>query len=377
MEVADRLQCFSLDERARRYRALRQEMKARGIDVLLAAGRDSHHARGDLRYVAGYSALVMVHYAILPQDDVEPIFLAPTRNRGRRVETSGWINEVRSGWIGLEEKIIEELAAFAGDGAVGIARFNNVPVPLYLAMCKRFGSERVQDAGPMMDDVRMVKGSEELRCAREAGRIADAAYQVMKENVRPGAIDADFYSATLHEEFRLGTEYTMDLMAIDGTGVSAPSGYVVGEDSFVEGEVTPTYLGVYNQLPYDFGFGRAARERARALEVAREAYDAMLGVIKPGVRVPEVYDAARERIEAAGLVCAPGQFGHGMGFDVVEGFSIIPEHDVVLREGMLFVLHPIIKNEAGTRVLLGATVAVTADGFELMNETNGWDASTS
>ncbi|HEX3615118.1 MAG TPA: M24 family metallopeptidase [Solirubrobacteraceae bacterium] len=376
MDVVDRPQAFSLEERARRYSILRDQMKDRGIDVLLAVGRDCHAGRGDLRYIAGYSPLVMTHYAILPRVAAEPIFLAPSRNRGRRVEASGWIKEVRSGWVGLEDTMLDEIAGFLDGGAIGIARHSNLPVPVYLALCERFGAERVQDAGKMMDEVRMVKGAEELRCAREAGRIADLGYQVMKERVRPGVVDADFYAAAVESEFRAGTEYTMDLMGLDGASVSAPSGYVVTEDSFVEGELTPTYLGVYNQLPYDFGFGQAARDRAKALEVARAAYDAMLASIRPGVRVPELYEAARQPIESAGLICQHGQFGHGMGFDVVEGFSIIPEHDVELRQGMLFVVHPIIGTKTGTRVLLGATVAVTADGYELMNETDGWAFSS-
>jgi Xaa-Pro dipeptidase len=376
MEVVDRPQAFSLEERARRYTALREKMKEREIDVLLAVGRDSHAGRGDLRYIAGYSPLVMTHYAILPQADAEPIFLAPSRNRGRRVEASGWIKEIRSGWFGLEETMLDEIANFLGDGSVGIARFSNLPVPVYQALCYRFGTERIQDAGKMMDEVRMVKGAEELRCAREAGRIADQAYKVLKSRVKPGAVDADFYAAAMQEEFLLGTEYTMDLMAADGASVSAPCGYVVNEDSFVEGELTPTYLGVYNQLPYDFGFGQAARDRAHALEVARQAYDAMLAAIKPGLSIPELYEVARGPIEAGGLACGHGQFGHGMGFDVVEGFSVIPQHDVVLREGMLFVLHPIITTKTGNRVLLGATVAVTADGYELMNDTDAWDSAS-
>lgn len=355
-------------ERERRYAAIRAAMADQDVDVLLVVGRDGHAMRGDLRYVANYGMLVpFPHFAIFPRADVEPIFVSPTMNRSRVAVESGWVRETRSGWDDLHGRMLAELDGFRDRGKVGIARLDTIPVPLYLRLVERYGQDVVCDAAGIFDAVRLVKSDEEIACAREAGRISDAAYAFLRDWVGPGKSDYELYAHLRHIVHAHGADYSMDLLATDGAGVYAPTGIVFGADSFIEGEVTPTWFGMYNQLPFDFAFGAAARQRARALEVLEEAYEAGVAALRPGVAISEVHAAVSEPIDRSGLPRGPDHFGHGLGLDVVEGFSILPDTDVVLRPGMLLVLHPIVLTPERTRVLLGKTFAITADGSEPMN----------
>lgn len=372
-QVRERRRMFSLEERARRYAAIRREMAEQGLDVLLMVARDGHGSRGDLRYIAGYGPLVPTpHYAVFPLTQAEPVFLANSRNRGRVAHESGWVNEVRAGWVGLEDQILAEIGRFADAGAIGVARFATLPVPLYLELAGRFGADRVRDAAPLLDKVRSRKGEEEIECAREAGRIADAGYEVLRERVKPGVSDCEFFAEARRVMHAMGSEYSMDLVGADGAGVFAPADRLVDANGFVEGELTPTYLGMYNQLPFDFAFGKAAVDRRPAMEALHGAYDAMMAEIRPGLRVPELYEVGRKMIEESGFTAAAGQFGHALGLDAIDGFSILPEHDVTLAAGMMFVLHPILTTPAQTRVLLGSTLVVTEDGAESMNSADVW-----
>src|SRR3954447_25239556 len=61
---------FTVAERDRRWRALREEMRNDGIDVLLATGntgRYGHHT-ADARYITAYGGNDLDPHAILPLD---------------------------------------------------------------------------------------------------------------------------------------------------------------------------------------------------------------------------------------------------------------------------------------------------------------------
>ena len=359
---------LSLTERARRYAAIRAGMAEHDIDVLLVVGRDGHAMRGDLRYVANYGVIVpFPHFAILPRADVEPVFVAPTRNRSRIAHESGWVREVRSGWQDLHGGMLDELDGFRNGGRVGVARFDNLPVPLYLRLIERYGADAVVDAAPILDAVRRIKSDEELECAREAGRIADAAYAFLREWTAPGRTDNELFAHLRRIEHERGSDYAMDNLATGGPGgVYAPTGYRFGYDDFVEGEMSPSWQGMHTQLPFDFAFGAAARRRARAKSVLEEAFAAGAAALRPGATVAAVHAAVADVIDRSGLPGGPDHFGHGLGLDVAEGFSILAGTDVVLEPGMLLVLHPIVLAPDRTRVLLGRTFAITLDGAEAM-----------
>ena len=360
---------LSLAERERRYAAIRARMAERELDVLLIVGRDGHAMRGDLRYVANYGVMVpFPHFAIFPRAAVEPIFVAPTRNRSRIAHESGWVNEVRSGWKHLHGGMLDELDGFRYGGKVGIARFDNLPVPHYLRLVERYGADGVVDAADIFDAVRLIKSDEEIACAREAGRIADAAYAFLREWVAPGRTDDELFAQLRRIEHEHGSDYAMDNLATGGPGgVYAPTGITFGADDFIEGEMSPSWFGMHNQLPFDFAFGDGARRRARALEVLEEAFAAGAAALMPGITLAEVHATVSEPIDRSGLPRGPDHFGHGLGLDVVEGFSILPDTGVALEPGMLLVLHPIVLTPERTRVLLGKTFAITADGAEPMN----------
>lgn len=370
---ADARRLLSLEERGRRYHAIRREMRDQEIEVLLMVGRDGHGARGDLRYVAGYAPLVPTpHYAVFPLENVEPVFIANSRNRGRIAHEMGWVRETRAGWIGLEDQILGELDRFSAGGRIGVARYDHLPVPLYLRLVERFGKDRVADASALMNSVRRVKGEAEIECARLAAGLADEAFDVLKRSIRPGATDLEFFAEARKVLHAGGCEYSMDLVGADGAGVFAPCGYTVKTDGFVEGEVTPTYLGLYNQLPFDFAFGQAATERRPALGALHAAYDAMFGAIRPGLTISELWGIGHDWIRTAGFKSAPGQFGHALGYDTIDGFSVLENEKLPLEAGMIFVMHPSVDLDASGRVFLGTTVLVQKDGAESLNKANVW-----
>jgi Xaa-Pro aminopeptidase len=370
MEATQLLGALSLDERSRRYAAMRKEMEARGLDALVVIGRDSTGGRGDFRYIASYAPVTpFPHFVVFSRVDQEPRYLSKLPSRSALAVGSGWVNDAQTFWLGLDEAIVEQVAKVLDGGRIGLGRMETIPIPLYQALVSRFGAESVVDAADLFEAVRVVKSEEEIALSRTAALASDAALALLRSEVRPDTTDFEIYSQARRVMHEHGAEYSMDIIGCNTASGWAPIGARPGDDGFVQAEWTPAVGGYYNQIRFDFAFGEAARSRGRARDVLRDAYDAAVGVARPGTTSEELYAASYEVIDAAGFTGGAGHFGHGLGLDVAEGVSIEPGDTLALAPGMVFVLHPKIIPAAGEpQLMLGGSFLVTADGVEALNE---------
>lgn len=360
---------LSLRERERRYAAIRDEMAARELDALVVVARDTTGGRGDFRYIASYAPVTpLPHFVVFPREEEEPRYLSQLPSRSALAVSSGWVREATTHWLGLGDAIVTQAAEFRSTARIGLGRLDTVPIPLYRALVRRFGEENVVDAASLFESVRLVKSAEELALARRAARAADAAFEYLRDEVRPDTPDYELYAQARRVMHQHGMEYSMDIIGCNVAGGWAPIGACAGSDGFVQAEWTPAVGGYYNQIRFDFAFGEAARARARARDVLREAYDATTAEIRPGITSEALYDICLDAIKANGFAAGGGHFGHGLGLDVTEGVSIERGDATELRAGMVFVLHPkIVPAEGSPQLLLGGTFLVTDDGAESLN----------
>jgi Xaa-Pro aminopeptidase len=104
-------------------------------------------------------------------------------------------------------------------------------------------------------------------------------------------------------------------------------------------------------------------------EVVREAQQAAVEAIEPGVPAEAVDRAAREVIEDAGY---GEEFvhrtGHGVGLDVHESPYIVAGNETQLEPGMVFSVEPGIYLEGEFGVRIEDLVVVTEDGCERLND---------
>ena len=162
----------------------------------------------------------------------------------------------------------------------------------------------------------------------------------------------------------------------------------------VEGDILSIDMGVkldgfYGDSAVTVGVGAIAADARRLLEVTEASLYKGIDAVRPGARVTDIGQAVQQYVEGQGFTVVRDFVGHGIGTKLHEEPQI-PNYGPGgrgprLAEGMVLAIEPMVNlGKAPVRVLsdgwtavtkdgqLSAhfehTVAVTADGFEILTE---------
>ena len=117
--------------------------------------------------------------------------------------------------------------------------------------------------------------------------------------------------------------------------------------------------------------GSVPNEARRAYEAVREAQQAAVDAVRPGVAAGEVDAAARKVLRKAGL----GRYfthstGHGVGLEIHESPRVAAGQEEMLQPGMVITIEPGIYFPGKWGVRIEDMVAVTAGGCEVLTPTS-------
>lgn len=118
-------------------------------------------------------------------------------------------------------------------------------------------------------------------------------------------------------------------------------------------------------------YGEPSAKEKEIYEIDREAQQAAIEAVRPGMTASELDSVARDIITKAGY----GEYfihrlGHGIGKEVHEYPSIVQGNDLIIEEGMCFSIEPgiYIPNVAGVRI--EDCGVVTKNGYEPFTHTS-------
>jgi Xaa-Pro aminopeptidase len=116
--------------------------------------------------------------------------------------------------------------------------------------------------------------------------------------------------------------------------------------------------------------GSVPREARRTYDAVREAQQAAVDAVKPGVSTGAIDAAARKVLRKAGL---GGYFthstGHGVGLEIHESPRVADGQKEVLKPGMVITIEPGVYFPGKWGVRIEDMVAVTAGGCEVLTPT--------
>jgi Xaa-Pro aminopeptidase len=360
MNARDRIEHrISDDELARRWREVRSEMDARGLDAIVMQSQNDWlggYVRwfADLPATNGYPVTV-----VFPADD-EMIVVDMGPFGGRRAFASA--DEFHRG-VGLlvttpaftsvdytngyhAATLIPELRSRAYR-RIGMLAGGALPHGFVAGLRDGLPSVEFLDATDWVDEIKAVKSREEMLWIRRVAAVQDQAFAAVLSGICPGLRDHDVASLAWVAAQRLGSEQGITL------GCSAPLGQrasFVGRhlqgrriekgDHFSLLIEVNGHCGYYAELARTIVLGQASPELLDGFAAMAEAQAHTLSLLRPGADCAEIAAAHDAWMVRHGLPPEKRLYSHGQGADMVERPLIRHDETMRLKANMSLAVHP-------------------------------------
>jgi Xaa-Pro aminopeptidase len=235
---------------------------------------------------------------------------------------------------------------------------------------------RLKETSSIVERDRMVKDADELDLIRAAVALGAKLYDRALEVLRPGVKETEV-AGEMEFAARRGGAEEMSFPTIIASGARsalphgraseqaiAPSGFVVCDFGVI-------LSGYCSDQTRTVWVGAVPDEARRAYEAVKQAQQAAIDAVRPGVAVGEVDAAARKVLRKAGL----GRYfthstGHGVGLEIHEAPRVANGQPEILQPGMVITIEPGVYFPGKWGVRIEDMVAVTAGGCEVLTPTS-------
>jgi Xaa-Pro aminopeptidase len=236
----------------------------------------------------------------------------------------------------------------------------------------RRGGLELEPRRGLVESLRSVKEPEELDLIRQATEVTNKAYELLVEEQFSGRTEKELawrMEELFHDCGADGIAFPVDIAA----GPTAASPHAVpGERVVQEGDLVLVDAGAVvdgycSDCTRTYAVGDVSDSLRQVYELVREAQQAGLDAVRPGVSGRDADAAARAVIADAGYGENFGHgLGHGLGLLVHEAPALRPESDEVLAAGHVVTVEPGIYLSGVAGVRIEDLVVVTDDGAEVL-----------
>jgi Xaa-Pro aminopeptidase len=234
---------------------------------------------------------------------------------------------------------------------------------------------RVKNAPALVEQARMVKDDDELACIRAAVNLGATLFDRALEVLRPGVKEAEVAAEMEYAARRAGAEaMSFPTIIASGPRSALPHGrasdQAIASGSFVVCDFGVILAGYCSDQTRTVWVGPASEDARRAYDAVRDAQQAAIEVVRPGVSVGEVDAAARKVLRKAGL----GRYfshstGHGVGLEIHEAPRVAAGQRELLKPGMVITVEPGVYFPGKWGVRIEDMVAVGPQGCEVLTPT--------
>ncbi len=361
-------------EMERRHRWIGAVMEDQELDAVLVGGATGP-LETSVQYFTNWPSQVQCYAAFLAGE--EPLLLVRLWNHLPDARRIASLEDVRYGGDTPAEQAGALADLLAGHGAGRVGLVGSIPHGDYDILRRRLPSTEYIDLNPAYQSFRLVKSATEMAFTRIASRMNDAAVAALAAELKPGT--AEYEVAQIVEDVYLGHRGTNLIHFSLSTPMADPQVCVPHQyhpdrrleagDVFVT-EISTTFWGYAGQILRTFTIGAEPTARyARLHEVALQAYQSIVEVLRPGATVGEVLNAAE----------VISREGYDIWDDLVHGFggAYLPPivrtrasrgathpDGFAYPEGTLLVVQPnVIDGNAGVQV--GNSMWITGEGVEV------------
>jgi Xaa-Pro aminopeptidase len=344
----------SREEVERRYALVREAMAAEQLNAVIVCGSEYTGFEGAVTYMSGFQIVHRYAYVILPREG-DPTIVFPAEARYVGEHSKCWIED--QVFAERPGKYIDERWKGSRVGVYGLD---------YVMVVRDFEVTELQleyvPFDVQFDLARAVKSDVEIESVRDSVRINTEGFWTFLEAFEPGKNAAEVLAPAERLFVAEGCgRLTMNMVLVGAEFAIARKDTVLRDFCIPSLEIAGPG-GHWAEVSRALGAPNA--EVQRMFEAYEEYFDAARSALRPGATAHDVHRAVSKGFTDRGYHLGHVT-GHSIGMTMIEHPKIGEGIDTVLRENMVFSMHPHVIAENGEDCLyMQDTWLVTSAGGE-------------
>lgn len=251
-----------------------------------------------------------------------------------------------------------------------------IPTRDFEILHKRLPKVEFVECEEIFGELYAIKNEKQIDILRRVARAAEKAIKEGFETIRPGMNEYELARTMINRFYSEGGDNIRLLIVGSGERSSYPN---VGPSDRVikKGDlIRVDFLGLSEYFMSDVCrtavVGEPTKKQKQIWHKLVETKDKVLETVKPGVKACQIYDAYLKVWTSFGL--NPLRFiGHGLGLSTHERPLLSDFDKLVLQEGMVFCIEPLLLTPSVEGYHLEDEILITKDGYKIL--TNLMDTS--
>lgn len=370
---------FAEEEYRQRTRALQKHLQAHEIRALLLT------TEPEFRYFSGFQSQFWESptrpwFLVIP-DHGKPIAVVPEIGVAGLQQT--WVDDIFS-WpsprpeddgVSLLADVLSACCPEAGQlGAMlGAETQLRMPATNFTQLQQRLAPRRWIDAAPLMRAVRSIKSAAEIDKSRFVCQVTAAGFGTLHDQLRPGMTEREACKIMHLAMLGYGADLCPYLVSASGPGgydniIMGPTDRRLDAGDVLIIDTGARFDGYYSDFDRNFALTRADTAVQKAYDAAYRATEAGLQIAAPGCTTGELWQAMWNVLSEAGALGNDvGRMGHGLGIQLTEWPSIVPNGDIELQAGMVITLEPGMTFAPGKMMVHEENLVITDTDCELLH----------
>ncbi|MFV2053144.1 M24 family metallopeptidase [Aliiroseovarius sp. YM-037] len=373
---------FDVSEYQGRVNRAQTLMGEVGLDAILLT------TEPDFRYFTGFltrfwESPTRPWFLIVPASG-DPVCIIPSI--GAALMAQAWVEDVRT-WqspdlvddgVSLLAQTLRDVVGASGRVGLpsGSATHLRMPLADYARLKGELDPIELEGDAEIMQRLRLVKSDAEIAKIRSACQIADRAFARVPEIAAVGRpLDDVFrrFQMLCLEEGADNVPYLAGAAGQGGYGdvISPATAELLMVGDVLMLDTGLTHDGYFCDFDRNFAIDTVSAEAASAHAKLIDAAAAGMDAAKPGATAADLFRAMDQIVTGGSGTSAVGRLGHGLGMQLTEWPSLIPEDQTELCDGMVLTLEPSIEVGAGRMLVHEENIVIRCGGAEFLSTPSG------
>jgi Xaa-Pro dipeptidase len=347
---------------------LRHEMQSDGLDALVA------HSLDNVTYTAGFQ--VPSHalnrfrrtITVLAAGDFSCQIVVNVEEALAREKSC--FSDIRS-YNQFTQNPADLLAdaltqAGVANGRVAI-ELDFLPAMDFLRLRERLPTAEFVHARDLYFRTRMIKTDEEIGLLRDIATLTERVVADVIGGLRPGLREQQVGAEIMNRMLEGGADavsYQVGSGIRSGIINCKPTDKVIEANDVVRIEVLGDRHGYRSNVTRTLVMGKPTDEQTQIWSVLIEARDACEAVLRPGTRVPDLWNTYLTVCRSRGIEPSLKFLGHGIGRTIHEEPYLTDTRTMALEPGVTHTMEPLYMIPGRMGFHVEDMYRITADGFE-------------